>query len=67
MKNVIVSPKVVSDVYKSIRNIIYKYFYYLYQSKLLVEENNKKTCSIGGSNFTHTKSEKAVWVFWNYG
>ena len=61
-KNVNVSSRVVSTVYKSIRTIIYKYFYYLYQSELLVEENNNKTCSIDESMFTHTKSGKAIWV-----
>ena len=62
-KNVNVSSRVVSSVYKSIRTIIYKYFYYLYQSELLVEENNNKICSIDESNYTHytrTKSGKAI-------
>ena len=61
-KNVNASPRVVSDVYKSIRTIIYKYFYYLYQSELLVEENSNKTCSIDEINFTHTKSGKLFGV-----
>ena len=59
-KNVNVSPRVVSAVYKFIRNVIYKYFYYLYQSELLVEENSNKTCSIDESNFTYTKSGKTM-------
>ena len=54
---------VVSEVYKYIRNIIYKYSYYLYQSELLVEENKNKKWSVDESNFTHTKSGK-VFEFW---
>ena len=59
-KNAIISERVISKIYKSIRYILYRYLYLSCQHGLLIEENSNKFCSINQSLFTNTKKGKAI-------
>lgn len=61
-KGQIISSRVIGKIYKSIREVLYKYLYILYQHDLLLEENMHLKCSIDESLFTHTKNAESVWV-----
>lgn len=61
-KGQIISSRVIGKIYKSIREVLYKYLYIIYQHDLLLEENMHLTCSIDESLFTHTKKGESVWV-----
>lgn len=43
----------VSKIFKKIRNVIYKYYYILYQSELLETSNEHKIFGVYESLFTH--------------
>lgn len=61
-KGQLISSRVIGKIFKSIREVLYKYLYILYQHELLLEENMHLKCSIDGSLFTHTKNDEAVWI-----
>ena len=61
-KGQIISSRVIGKIYKSIREVLYKYLYIIYQHDLLLEENMHIKCSIEESLFTHTKKGESVWV-----
>lgn len=45
-KGQIISSRVIGKIYKSIREVLYKYLYITYQHDLLLEENMHLKCSI---------------------
>ena len=61
-KGQIISARVIGKIFKSIREVLYKYLFILYQHDLLLEENMHLKCSIDESLFTHTKNGVEVWV-----
>ena len=61
-KGQIISFRVIGKIFRSIREVLYKYLYILYQHELLLEENMHLKCSIDESLFTHSKNGEEVWV-----
>ena len=62
-KGQIISSRVIGKIYKSIREILYKYLHIIYQHDLLLEENMHLKWRIEESLFTHIKK----WIYMGFG
>ena len=61
-KNIIISENAIKEIYQKIREIIYRYYYILYQSEYLGERDSSDYYAIDESLFTHDKMGRQVWV-----
>ena len=62
-KGQIISSRVIGKIYQSIREVLYKYLYKIYQHDLLLEENMHLKCSIDESLFTPKRNSETLKLF----